>query len=184
LGEANPNFKHGNHCTDSLCECGKVKDYRAVKCSDCTNLHKPIEGYTRDIDGIIKAISNADSYLKASRLCGVNRARVREVAKENNIDISHFTVCKNRPSKAEDIFKIHDKRVNAKVRKYLLDNEILEYLCDFCGLNDEWNGNILTLELDHINGIREDNRLENLRFLCPNCHSQTSTYRGANNARK
>lgn len=45
-----------------------------------------------------------------------------------------------------------------------------------CGINS-WLGNPLTLELDHINGVRTDNRRENLRVLCPNCHSQTPTYR-------
>lgn len=45
-----------------------------------------------------------------------------------------------------------------------------------CGIGNEWNGKPLTLQLDHINGDHSDNRLENLRILCPNCHSQTSTW--------
>ena len=55
------------------------------------------------------------------------------------------------------------------------------YACTTCGIN-EWQGNPRTLHLDHINGIHNDNRFENLRLLCPNCHSQTDTY-GRGNSR-
>ena len=48
-----------------------------------------------------------------------------------------------------------------------------------CGLS-EWINGKLVLELDHINGDHTDNRIENLRYLCPNCHSQTDTFRGRN----
>ncbi|MFN3431344.1 MAG: HNH endonuclease signature motif containing protein, partial [Candidatus Sericytochromatia bacterium] len=47
--------------------------------------------------------------------------------------------------------------------------------CHRCGISD-WQGKPLTLHLDHINGINNDNRFENLRFLCPNCHQQTETW--------
>lgn len=50
-----------------------------------------------------------------------------------------------------------------------------EYACSVCAIH-EWNGKSLKLHVDHLNGISNDNRLENLRFLCPNCHSQTTTY--------
>lgn len=50
-----------------------------------------------------------------------------------------------------------------------------EYACSVCAIR-EWNGKPLKLHVDHLNGISNDNRLENLRFLCPNCHSQTATY--------
>lgn len=66
------------------------------------------------------------------------------------------------------------------LRKRLLAHGILDNSCSECGIGPEWNGKSLTLELDHINGINNDHRLENLRILCPNCHSQTSTFRGKN----
>lgn len=67
------------------------------------------------------------------------------------------------------------------LRKYLHHYELKEYKCSStkCGITS-WHNEHLTLELDHENGIRSDNRLENIRWLCPNCHSQTPTFRGYN----
>ena len=48
--------------------------------------------------------------------------------------------------------------------------------CVLCGQNNIWNGKKLVLQLDHKNGNNKDNRIENLRILCPNCHTQTETY--------
>jgi predicted RNA-binding Zn-ribbon protein involved in translation (DUF1610 family) len=64
----------------------------------------------------------------------------------------------------------------------LLEAKLLSYECSKCHIS-EWNNEKISLHLDHINGIRTDNRLENLRFLCPNCHSQTETYSGKNRGR-
>lgn len=52
------------------------------------------------------------------------------------------------------------------------------WVCAECGIGEEWNGKHLSLQLDHINGIFNDHRIENLRLLCPNCHSQTETFAG------
>ena len=54
----------------------------------------------------------------------------------------------------------------------------MEYKCSQCGNSGEHNGLPLSLQLDHINGDSKDNRLRNLRIVCPNCHSQTETYAG------
>lgn len=69
---------------------------------------------------------------------------------------------------------------NRKIRKYVLQHKLLEYRCQECGQEPIFRGKPLSLQLDHINGIYNDNRLENLRFLCPNCHSQTVTFAGKN----
>lgn len=61
------------------------------------------------------------------------------------------------------------------IKKFLVDNDVMKYECSVCGIT-EWNGSPITLQLDHIDGNRHDNRIENLRLLCPNCHSQTETF--------
>ena len=70
------------------------------------------------------------------------------------------------------------------LKDYLARHHVLEYKCAICGNIGEWNGVSLTLQIDHINGIRNDNRAGNLRWLCPNCHSQTDTYTGKNKTKK
>lgn len=81
--------------------------------------------------------------------------------------------------KKEDILRENCKHQRTVLRRYIIKNNLIPYKCAICGCT-EWQGKTLSLELNHINGINNDNRLENLRFLCPNCHSQTSTYGSRN----
>ena len=66
-----------------------------------------------------------------------------------------------------------------KLRRRLLESNVKEHKCEVCSLST-WNGRPIPLELDHISGDKTDNRLKNLRMLCPNCHAQTEHYRGRN----
>lgn len=83
---------------------------------------------------------------------------------------------------SDKLLKENCKHTRTVLRRCIIKNKLLPYRCAICGIS-KWNEKTLSLELDHINGINNDNRLENLRFLCPNCHSQTCTY-GSRNQQK
>ena len=65
------------------------------------------------------------------------------------------------------------------MRVRLIKEGIKSEMCELCGIT-EWNGKPVSFELDHIDGNRTNHKLENLRIICPNCHSQTHTYRARN----
>lgn len=109
---------------------------------------------------------------------------------EYNIDTSHFLGKsfyggKRNPNhknrlKPNDVFKIgHLYRLSHRLLKRVLIEVGKEYKCQVCSLKD-WNGEILTLDIDHIDGDWSNCLLENLRFICPNCHRQTKTFGGKN----
>lgn len=75
----------------------------------------------------------------------------------------------------EDIFHQNSVYDRKDLKRKIIKEKILEYKCSICGIS-EWLNKPLSLQLDHINGINNDNRIENLRFLCPNCHTQTPTW--------
>lgn len=70
------------------------------------------------------------------------------------------------------------------LKKRLLKEAIKINKCEVCGLSDKWNDKNINMQLDHINGVNNDNRIENLRMICPNCHSQTETFCGKHNGQK
>lgn len=70
------------------------------------------------------------------------------------------------------------------VKKLILRNKLIDYKCSICGNKGNWNNKPLSLRLDHINGVNNDNRLSNLRFVCPNCDSQLATFCSRNIAKK
>lgn len=91
----------------------------------------------------------------------------------------------NESNKAnpKELFCENSKHPRNILRRTILREKLIPYKCAICGIT-EWQGKTLSLELDHINGINNDNRIENLRFLCPNCHSQTDTYGSKNQKTK
>lgn len=108
-----------------------------------------------------------------------------------NIDTSHINkgMSSNKGRKfgphqysiPNDILFTEDSsKSRSIVRRRLLRDSLIPYMCSDCGLEPKWNNNPLSMVLDHINGVPNDNRIENLRFLCPNCNSQTDTFAGRN----
>lgn len=89
-----------------------------------------------------------------------------------------------RPRVPLDEVLVAGRRTSSLVlRRRLVEAGLRDERCSRCAL-DTWQGVPVPLELDHVNGDRDDNRLENLRLLCPNCHALTDTWRGRNVPRR
>lgn len=144
-------------------------------------------------DLVSKSRSMREVLIKAGRAPtgGENYRLLKNKIREYGIDTSHFT---GRASNCGEFYKGgHEEKYEIKdvfcknspvtqrvLRSYVERHHLLVYECAICGSEGEdWEGKI-ALELDHINGDNTDNRIENLRYLCPNCHAHTSTYRGKN----
>lgn len=110
---------------------------------------------------------------------------VRAKCEEYGISLDHFTgVAENAMKRTpENVFIINSTASQAVLRRLYKKNNYSEYKCSICGLEPYWNGKELTLTLDHINGINNDDRLENLRWVCPNCDRQLDTF-GSKNANR
>lgn len=112
-----------------------------------------------------------------------NFQTLEKYLKKYKIDTSHIVYDNKRGNKwnrqytNEEIFIKDSSYGNgSSLKARIIKDELLDYRCDKCGNTGVWNDQKLVLHLDHMNGDHYDNRLQNLRFLCPNCHSQTETY--------
>lgn len=140
-------------------------------------------------DKLSKIIKKSNTFSEAFYLLkvsnkGNNTKRLKKRLLEDNISYTHFKSRKEYSKKFAPDLKlclIKNSTYNRKsLKRRLIEENILENKCLWCGLTNIWNNKTLYLTLDHINGIKNDNRLENLRLLCPNCHSQTVTFAGRN----
>lgn len=143
------------------------------------------------VDAVRSSLSYAQVLEKLGlKVAGSNYDTVKRKIKELNLDTSHitgkawnqgerFTIVK--PAKLlSEILVEHSTYTNFNsLRKRLLKEGIKEYKCECCN-RIEWLGKPIKLELHHINGVKDDLRIENLQILCPNCHAYTDNYRGKN----
>lgn len=159
-----------------------------------------MQKYTKEwLEELCKnSYSYAEVLKKAGRSQGGgSQESLKSKIKEYNIDTSHFTGQRwqNSPNQKDnheqreqysidEIFVENSKVTQKVLRGYIARHNILEYKCQNCGCDGTWLSRDIALEVDHINGNNSDNRIENLRYLCPNCHALTKTYRGRNKALK
>lgn len=111
---------------------------------------------------------------------GSNNNTVKSRLEKYNIDISHFTIKKGIERNEENIFIKDSTASQATLRRWYVKGGYTPYVCSICGQEPIWQGKELTLILDHINGYNHDDRLENLRWVCPNCNQQLETTNGKN----
>lgn len=144
-----------------------------------------IDNFTKEqLEEIVQNSYSLREVLKAIgyTVTGDNNNTLKKRLQEYNIDYSHFSLKgRNRTVRNEEnVFCINSTASQKTLRSWYEKGNYTEYKCAICGQEPFWNGKKLTLTLDHINGHNHDDRLENLRWICPNCDRQLDTFAGKN----
>ena len=155
-------------------------------------IRAPKDGWPAD--AFARAVAESTSIAGVLRILNVtfsgwNYRRVHLQVARDHLDTSHWlgkgylrgkSHSFNKSTPLSEILVEHSTYSNTvRLKHRLIASGLLRNVCYECGIT-EWRGRQLALQLDHVNGIGDDHRLENLRLLCPNCHSQTTTYCGRN----
>lgn len=143
------------------------------------------------LEELKQLVDESISYAEVLRALGYKEKggrpweNLKKKLKEFGIDTSHFKgrahgTSNNAKYTLDEILVKDSTYTNlTRLKSRLLKENLKEYKCEICGISN-WLDKPLTLQLDHINGINTDHRIENIRFLCPNCHAQTDNFAGKN----
>lgn len=145
-----------------------------------------------------KLVASSDSYRSVLRACGLpDRGKNHDTLKARLVsidcDVSHI---KNKPkwAKAHSVTRVPlEKHLvenspyrtkGSDLKRRILKAGLKKDLCEICGMGPVWQEKPISLQLHHINGKPNDNRIENLQILCPNCHTQTDSFAGKRSKRR
>ncbi|MEV2215373.1 HNH endonuclease signature motif containing protein [Streptomyces sp. NPDC050997] len=146
--------------------------------------------WTRDVlQAAVSASTNMIEVLHhlGLEVVGGHHTHISRRIKAYGIDTSHFQVPTRRGKpwrpRTPEVFLVEQpvgeaRRIPSDRLRWAMTAMGVKERCAMCGAEATWRGRPLPLEIDHINGNWRDNRIENLRLLCPNCHSTTDSYRG------
>lgn len=147
------------------------------------------------VDAVKNSTSLAQVLQKLNlRSAGGTHAHIKKIIQKMQLDTSHFTgqlwskgktaLEDSRVSKKDTskFFVENSVAAPSYIRRLVIKYKLIPYKC-VCGIENSWQSATITLQLDHKDGDRKNHKLENLRFLCPNCHSQTTTFCGKNKSK-
>ena len=132
--------------------------------------------------GTVRSMKGSNTHRKGCSCLFCNRTG-RSNHKSDCQCVVHGGPPLNQRPLAEILVRNGKVRKSSQIKNRLIREGLLSEECETCWLTPEWNGKPLVLQIDHCNGDNKDWRLENLRILCPNCHSQTETFAGRNKGR-
>lgn len=196
-------IKCGNKIPSTTKIDGKVKklNKNRIYCLVCKPHNQRCNWSEQDLKSAVASSKNLSEIFRklGLRSLGNNFKTLKKYIEKFNIDASHlngreqsqeaFKSKQNQKEKSYDaIFCEHSDVARSTTKKYILKYKLIPYKCNNCDILDfidgipYWNNKPVILQLEHKNGIRNDNRLDNLCWLCPTCHSQTETYAGRKNS--
>jgi 5-methylcytosine-specific restriction endonuclease McrA len=150
--------------------------------------------WTINLQELQKLLDNSSSFVEVLISLGLSAHSGNHRTLQERIKIDNLNIEKLRTKRKEKIASINTRRKidlanvfiknsnysTKTVKNKIIKENLIPYICTGCGNNGEWHGKKIVLQLEHKNGDSKDHSLENLCFLCPNCHSQTETYSGRN----
>jgi Zn finger protein HypA/HybF involved in hydrogenase expression len=139
---------------------------------------------------LLDAVNSSENITEVMKKLRINHSSnnantIKKYIENLNLSLTHWknelkTTRAEFETPNEKVFCENSTFTKSHLREKIIKYNLIEYKCSICNMLPVWNDQILTLQVDHVNGINNDHRLVNLRFLCPNCHSQTNNYAGAN----
>jgi hypothetical protein len=146
-----------------------------------------------ELEKVVKESKTKTECLKKMglRAAGGNYKTITKYIEEYQIDTKHFDAHQVRIEKINQLnsekkiplseILIENSTYNRhRLKERLYDENIKQRKCELCGQDEFWNGKKMSLIIDHINGVWDDNRIENLRIVCPNCNATLPTHCGKN----